>query len=95
MPVVASLAMAQRRIPQPIHNGLLNYVHLLLHFRELVREQIVCPVSHHSYLRGSKLPGYVAIVEEVSASLKESNPPDIEEIVEAAPLICKLHGERI
>jgi hypothetical protein len=85
MPGVASLAIAQLRIPQPIHNGLLNYVNLLLHFGDLIRKHVVCPVSHESYLRGHGRPDYVALGDEIQASVDKSNLPDIDELLEAAP----------
>jgi hypothetical protein len=85
MPDVVSLAMVQLRIPQPWHNGLLNYINLLLHFRDLIRRHVVCPVSHESYLPGHIRPDYVALGDQIGATADRTNPPDIDELFDAAP----------
>jgi hypothetical protein len=85
MPGVVSLAAAQLRIPQPWHNGLLNYINFLLHFRSLIRSHVVCPVAHESYLPAHNRPDYIALGEEIEARADKSKLPDIDEILEAAP----------
>lgn len=85
MPGVVSLAAAQLRIPQPWHNGLLNYINLLLHFRGLIRQHVVCPVAHESYLPGHNRPDYIALGEQIEATADKSKPPDVDELLEAAP----------
>jgi hypothetical protein len=85
MPSVVSLAAAQIRIPQPEHNGLLNYINLLLHFRELIRKHVVCPVSHESYLPGHLMPDYVDLGEKLEAAADKSRLLEIDELMEAAP----------
>lgn len=85
MPGVVSLAAAQLRIPQPWHNGLLNYINFLLHFRSLIRSHVVCPVAHESYLPAHNRPDYIALGEEIEARADKSKLPDIDEILEVAP----------
>jgi len=85
MPRVVSLAAVQLRIPQPWHNGLLNYVNLLLHFKDLIRRHVVCPVAHESYLPGRNTPDYIGLGERIEATADKSKPADVDELLEAAP----------
>jgi hypothetical protein len=85
MPRVVSLAAVQLRIPQPWHNGLLNYINLLLHFKDLIRRHVVCPGAHESYLPGYNRPDYIRLGEQIEATADKSKPADVDELLEAAP----------
>jgi hypothetical protein len=70
--------------------ALLNYINLLLHFADLLRNHVVCPISPLFYLPGGEFlnnPRSQAgtLERDMLSSLNNANLPDITEIVQAAP----------
>jgi hypothetical protein len=85
---IVTSAAAQLRLKDQGDSGmraLLNYVNLLLHFSEFLRGNIVCIVSPESYLPRYAGPRSVSMNQDMQASLKTSELPEIDEIMEAAP----------
>jgi hypothetical protein len=74
---------------KPWHNGLLNYINLLVHFKDLIRRHVVCPVAHESYLPGRTTPDYIGLGDRIEATADKSKPADVDELLEAAPANVK------
>jgi hypothetical protein len=85
---MVTLAAAQMRLKNQGDSGmqaLLNYVNLLLHFSELLRSHVVCTVSPENYLPAHTVPRTVSLNQEMQASLENSELPEIDELMQAAP----------